>query len=233
MSGKLPGITVFFPYLDDSPAIAALLESARACAAGCAERVELVVIDDGSRAEEAAALDREAARFGARAVHHPRNLGYGAAIRRGISESTQPWVFYTDGDGQYDPAELARLVDAWRRDPSLDFINGVKGARRDSAARRLLGAGYRLLARKAFGCPLSDVNCDFRLMSGPLVRGLKLTAGGGGVGLELALEAKKAGARFGEVPVTHLPRRHGASAFFRPRGLGQLAADLARRAFAP
>jgi glycosyltransferase involved in cell wall biosynthesis len=227
MSAKLPSLTVFFPYLNDSPAVGDLLDRAAAAARECADLHELLVVDDGSAPEEAARLDAEAARRGARVVRHPRNLGYGAAVRRGLSEARSEWVFYTDGDAQYDPAELERLVELWRADASLDFLNGRKTSRSDPFSRRLLGGGYRLLARSLFGAPVSDVNCDFRLMKTALLRRLSLASEGGGVGLELTRAAAAAGARFGETGVTHLPRRHGRSEFFRPRGLLQLARDLA------
>ena len=228
MRAKLPSLTVFFPYLNDSPAVGGLLDRAVAAARACAERHELLVIDDGSSPEEAARLDAEASRRGARVVRHERNLGYGAAVRRGLSEACGEWVFYTDGDGQYDPAELELLVDLWRAEPPLDFLNGRKTSRADAFSRRLLGGGYRFLARSFFGAPVSDVNCDFRLIKTALLRRLALASEGGGIGLELTRAAAAAGARFGEAGVTHLPRRYGRSEFFRPRGLLQLARDLGR-----
>ncbi|MFI5348041.1 MAG: glycosyltransferase family 2 protein [Elusimicrobiota bacterium] len=228
MRATLPSLTIFFPYLNDSPAVGGLLDRAAAAARLCADRHDLLVVDDGSSPKEAALLDAEAARRGARVVRHERNLGYGAAVRRGLCEARGEWIFYTDGDGQYDPAELERLVDLWRADESLDFLNGRKTSRSDALPRRLLGGGYRLLARTLLGAPVSDVNCDFRLIKTSLLRRLSLASEGGGVGLELTRAADAAGARFGEAGVTHLPRRHGRSEFFRPRGLLQLARDLRR-----
>lgn len=224
---RLPSLTVFFPFLNDGEAVGPLLDAGAAAAAACAERHELLVVDDGSEPAQAARLDAEAARRGARVVRHERNLGYGAAIRRGLAECSCEWVFYTDGDGQYDPGELRGLAALWAADPSLDFVNGRKASRADGAHRLVLGGGYRLLAR-ALGAPVSDVNCDFRLMRASLVKGLALSAQGGGIGLELTRAAKAAGARFAEATVAHGPRRHGSSEFFRPKGLLQLARDLGR-----
>ena len=47
-----------------------------------------------------------------RVVHHAVNLGYGAALRTGFDAATKDWIFYTDGDGQYNPLELIDLVAA-------------------------------------------------------------------------------------------------------------------------
>lgn len=227
---KLPGLTIFFPYLDDSGALETMLAACERAGRENAQRVELLVVDDGSAPEEAAALDEAAARFGARVIRHPRTLGYGAAVRRGLAESALDWVFYTDGDAQYDPLELCALVALWRADPSLDFINGWKKSRADAWPRVVLGAGYRALTRAWFGLPVQDVNCDFRLVRGPLARSLGLRCEGGGIGLELVRSARKAGARFAEAPVSHRPRRYGRSSFFNPAGVARLARELLSQA---
>ena len=47
-----------------------------------------------------------------RVVHHPKNRGYGGALQTGFRSATKELIFYTDGDAQYDPAELARALGA-------------------------------------------------------------------------------------------------------------------------
>lgn len=224
---RLPSLSVVFPFLNDAGSLEWLLERARRAAADVSERHEIVVIDDGSRVDEAAALDRVP---GVRVVRHARNLGYGAAVARGIRETRLEWVFYTDADGQYDPDELRGLVELLTRDPAATFVNGYKRRRDDPAHRVLLGAAYRELARALWRLPIRDVNCDFRLINGRLARGLRLSAAGGAFGLELVCAARRAGARFAEVPVHHYARRHGRSEFFRAPRLWRFAAELARLA---
>src|SRR5919205_6971 len=57
-----------------------------------------------------------------RVIHHPRNRGYGAALRTGFAAATKDLIAYTDGDAQYDPAELPVL---WNRlTPEADMVNG-------------------------------------------------------------------------------------------------------------
>ena len=59
-------------------------------------------------------------------MHHGRNLGYGGALRSGFREASKPLVFYTDGDGQYDPSELALLWPALN--DGIDVVNGTRSA---------------------------------------------------------------------------------------------------------
>ena len=56
--------------------------------------------------------------------HGASNGGYGAAIKSGIKACKFDWIFYTDGDAQYDPRELAGLIKVLG--PRSDVINGYK-----------------------------------------------------------------------------------------------------------
>jgi len=224
---RLPSLSIFFPYLNDGAVVAGLLEASHRIAPEVAERFEVLVVDDGSHPEETRSLDRIAAAYPTvRVLRHGRNRGYGAAIRSGIARSSMEWIFYTDGDGQYDPLDLRLLWRRWQEDQASDIVNGYKLNRSDTRLRIVLGEAYRRLARGLCGLPIRDVNCDFRLLRGSLARGLTLRSQGGAIGLELVLAAQARGARFSEVGVRHHPRLSGASAFFTPHGLWQFAREL-------
>ena len=79
-----------------------------------------------------------------RLVRHPRNRGYGGALRTGFAEATKDWVFYTDGDAQYDVAELRKLLALV--DDGVDVVQGYKLTRQDPWHRMLIGAAYRRVA---------------------------------------------------------------------------------------
>src|SRR5689334_10315312 len=105
-----PGLSVFFPAYNDSGTIASLVISARQTAARLTRDFEVIVINDGSADGTAQILDELARTYPeVRVVHHPRNRGYGAALRSGFAAATRELVFYTDGDAQYDPSEMAIL----------------------------------------------------------------------------------------------------------------------------
>src|SRR5438552_3878838 len=82
--------------------------------------------NDNGSADGTAAIADELARTypQVRAVHHARNRDYGAALRTGFHSATKDLIFYTDGDAQYDPAELKLL---WEKlTPDADLVNGYK-----------------------------------------------------------------------------------------------------------
>src|SRR5207302_249760 len=103
---------------------------------------EVIVVNDGSGDETAGELDRLQCRYGDmfRVVTHAENRGYGAALRSGFAASRKEFVFYTDGDGQYDAGELPKLLE--RMAPGVGLVNGYKLERHDPWRRIVIGNLY-------------------------------------------------------------------------------------------
>jgi len=230
----LPGLSVFFPAYNDANSIAELVRCADRVAMQVSDEHEIIVIDDGSRDETPDILNKLAMDISAlKVVHHPLNRGYGAALKSGFNAAGKEWVFYTDGDGQYDPDELANLIGAL--DDSVDVVNGFKVKRRDSLLRGWIGKVYGWVIRRAFHLPIRDVDCDFRLIRREKVAAVQLTCDSGAICVELIKKLQLEGSHFAEVPVHHYPRRYGHSYFFRLgpvwktiRQLASLYLDLAQ-----
>ncbi|BDC48400.1 glycosyl transferase [Bryobacterales bacterium F-183] len=178
---------------------------------------EVIVVNDGSKDNTAEVLAALQVRYGTerfRVVTHPVNRGYGAALRSGFATATKDFVFYTDGDGQYDPAEITKLLTLLG--PGVCWVNGFKTTRADSWHRIFIGTMYNLCARTLFRIKLRDIDCDFRLIRRNCLDVPALTATSGTICLEMVRQLETAGYRALETPVTHLPRLHGQSQFFRP-----------------
>ena len=131
------------------------------------------------------------------AVHHEINEGYGSALVEGFNRAKYDWIFYTDGDGQYDPGELTKLVGVI--DEKTDVVNGYKLRREDNVIRRSMGWMYNKLLQLIYHPPVSDVDCDFRLMKKSLLKKFKLSSRSGLICLELVIKLKKVGSIFKEV----------------------------------
>ena len=211
-------ISVFFPAFNDEASIPALVHHAVEILPTICDDYEVIVVNDGSTDGTAAALDQlVSTNANVRVVLHEQNRGYGAALRSGLKAASKEFIFYTDGDGQYDVGELPRLLASMT--PAVDVVNGYKISRADSQYRRLLGALYNRAARWLFRLPIRDVDCDFRLMRRVAVQSLSLQSNGGAICVELISKLHAAGSEFAEVPVHHYPRNHGRSQFFRPKAL--------------
>ncbi|MFI5267857.1 MAG: glycosyltransferase family 2 protein, partial [Chloroflexota bacterium] len=134
-------------------------------------------------------------------------------------------VFYTDGDAQYDPAELERLYAELT--PDCDVVQGWKLERHDAFHRKLIGGLYQRFVRFVFNLNIRDVDCDFRLIRREVLETFPLTCDSGCITVELVARIERAGFVVRELGVHHYPRPYGHSQFFSPRRIGETLWQLA------
>ncbi len=219
----MPGLSVFFPAYNDAGTIASLVITSVKVAATLTDDYEVIVINDGSKDDTARILDELARIYPdhVRVVHHPKNRGYGGALRSGFATASKELVFYTDGDAQYDPTEMTLLWEQMRDD--VDWVNGWKISRSDPMHRIVIGRLYHHYVKTLFGLKVRDVDCDFRLMRRRIFDVVRLEKDSGVICLEMMKKFQDAGFRVAEQPVHHYHRAHGQSQFFNfPRVLRTL-----------
>jgi glycosyltransferase involved in cell wall biosynthesis len=218
-------LSVFFPAYNDSATIASLVIAAVQTASRLTADFEVLIINDGSR-DATAEIAEELARLypQVRVVHHEHNRGYGGALQSGFRSATKDAVFYTDGDAQYDPREMAQL---WERmDCDVDLVNGYKISRSDPLHRILIGRIYHHTVKRLFGLTVRDVDCDFRLMRRSIFDRVRLEKTSGVICLEMMKKIQDAGFRIAEVPVHHYHRAYGRSQFFNFGRIARTGADV-------
>jgi glycosyltransferase involved in cell wall biosynthesis len=221
-----PSISVFFPCYNDAESIGQLVLDAEAALRALTDDYQIVVVNDGSTDRSGEVLRELQTQVGRlEVVTHPKNRGYGGALRSGFAASTKDLVFYTDGDGQYDVKEMPLLV--MLLSPDVDFVNGVKMTRQDPGYRVFAGNLHKFFTRWMFWLPVTDVDCDFRLVRRTILERIRLTSDSGSICPELVKKSERAGATFREVSVHHYARRSGGSQFFRPGRILRTYADLA------
>lgn len=210
---RISSISAVFPAYNDAGTIPSMILTALIAMQQVTDDYEVIVTNDGSGDHTALVLD-EIAKIcpELHVIHHPKNKGYGAALRSGFSAATKDWVFYTDGDAQYNPLELVNLVDALK--DGVDVVNGYKISRNDPLSRKIIGRFYHHLVKFAFGFKLKDVDCDFRLIRRSIFNEVHLESETGSICLEMVKKFQDAGYVFAEVPVTHFHRQYGKSQFF-------------------
>ncbi len=225
---KFPSLSAFFPAYNDAPSLPGLIGKTFAVLREHVADFEVIVVNDGSHdrtGEVLAELQREHGPQ-LRVVTHAQNRGYGGALRSGFAAATREWVFYTDGDGQYDPCEIPALLALAR--PGIGLVNGYKLERRDPAHRIWIGSTYNFCARLLFRIRLRDIDCDYRLIRREVLEKLHLGCTSGTICVELVRKLELSGCGVAETGVHHYPRLHGHSQFFRLRSLAATFMQLLR-----
>lgn len=225
-------LSIFFPCYNDWGTISSLVVLSDIVARDLTDDYEIIVVNDCSPDHSQLILDELKTRFPRlKVVRHEKNRGYGGALRSGFSSATKDFVFYTDGDAQYDVRELKLL---WEKREGFDLVNGYKIARSDPFHRKLVGKSYQWFVRFMFRLKdIRDVDCDFRLIRRKVFDKIELTKDSGLITVELSTKIQRSGNRITEQPVHHYHRMHGRSQFFNfPRvarvlwGMGFLWWDL-------
>jgi glycosyltransferase involved in cell wall biosynthesis len=210
----IASVSAFFPCYNDAESIGKMVGDVDAALAPTGIDYEIIVTNDGSEDGSAAVLEELQTRFATlRVVTHEVNRGYGGALISGFTAATKDWIFYTDGDAQYDATEITKLLDAVR--PDTDVAQGWKMMRGDAWYRWLIGRTYHYTVRALFRLHVKDTDCDFRLFKRSLISARPLTSTSGVICVEMMRTFEEAGARFVQVPVNHYARPSGKSQFFR------------------
>jgi dolichol-phosphate mannosyltransferase len=200
-----------FPARNEAETLPHLLAEWAAVLPSFTREHELIVVDDGSTDGTATLLRELQSRHPVlRVVSHATNLGYGVAIANGFSRARFPLLFFTDSDGQYDPADLRLLLE---RIGTADVVVGYRAQRADPVVRLLLSRGYNAIARRIVGAPLRDLNCAFKLLHRDTwaALGVEVDSKGFLFNADLAMTAQRAGMTVAELAVRHRPRFAGRS----------------------
>lgn len=217
--GRDLSISAFFPCYNDGGTIASMVIGTMITLDKITDDYEVIVIDDGSSDASHEILKRLEDDYPdkVRIVFHAKNRGYGGALRSGFASAKKNYIFYTDGDAQYDVRELEKLVTALKEHPEADVIQGYKIKRHDPWYRILIGKSYQQIMKKMFGLKITDVDCDFRLIRRVVFDKVSLERDTGVICLEMVKKIQDAGFVFTEVPVNHFFRSYGTSQFFNFR----------------
>jgi glycosyltransferase involved in cell wall biosynthesis len=218
-------VSAMFPCYNDANTIAGLVDGVHSTLAPLVDEVEVIVVNDGSSDGSRELLDELArSRPWLCVIHHPANRGYGGALISGFAAARFEWIFYTDGDAQYDPTEVALMLPLATDD--VDVVQGYKLSRGDTMSRKVIGRCYHHVVKRLFSLPGRDTDCDFRLFRRRLVVEHPLTSRSGVICVEMMRTFSQAGARFVEAPVHHYFRPSGKSQFFRLPAIAHSARQL-------
>lgn len=198
---------MFFPAYNEAANIAKVVHKARTALDQVASDYELIIVNDGSTdatgqiADELARQDEHI-----RVCHHERNKGYGAALKTGYNAARYEFIFFLDGDDQFDSAEIINFLPYIHE---YDIVTGYRLVRQDSFFRNLNARGWNLINFVLFGTRVKDINCAFKCINRRVFELFSLTSDGAMINAELYAQARRHGLKIKEVGVSHYPRTAG------------------------
>ncbi|HWA71909.1 MAG TPA: glycosyltransferase family 2 protein [Polyangiaceae bacterium] len=209
MSNK-PCVSLFFPVYRDELTVRRVTEKALAVLSEVAEEYEVIIVDDGSPDRAGEIADELAAEYPCvSVVHHPRNLGYGAAIKSGLSRARFEWICFTDGDDEYDVFDLHKLI---ALKDFYDLVITFRYVKVYSGSRQLISWVYNSVLRVLFRTHYRDISTGLRLVRKSLIDQITCESNSPFIGAEITIKSMLKGYRVGEVGIQTFPREFGAGA---------------------
>jgi glycosyltransferase involved in cell wall biosynthesis len=219
-------VSLLFPVFKDEDTIRTVAEKAIGLLSSLGGAYEIIIVNDGSPDRSGEIADELAREHPAiRVIHHPRNLGYGAAVRSGIAASRYDIVCMTDGDDQYEVEDFRKLLKLRDR---YDIIITFRYKKIYSSARIFVSWVYNWVLRRLFRTPFRDVSTGLRLARRAVLEDLGLEASSPFIGAELAIKAMLKGYRVGEVGIQTFPREFGAGSSTSLPNIAATMADMWR-----
>jgi len=217
-------VSVCFPVYQDEKTVRLVAEKALRLASSVGDRYEVIIVDDGSPDRSGEIADELARQHTAvRVIHHPRNLGYGAAVRSALTSCRFEYVCLTDGDDQYEVEDFRKLL---RLRNYYDLIITFRYRKIYSGWRIFVSWCYNRLLRFLFRTPFRDVSTGLRVLRRSILDDLELEATSAFIGAELAVKAMLKGYRVGEVGIQTFPRTFGSGSSTSPASIAATLRDL-------
>jgi glycosyltransferase involved in cell wall biosynthesis len=227
---RVERLSYFFPAHNEEANIEGLVAEALETLPALAERFEIIAVDDGSRDATGRLADDLAARHPdlVRVVHHPTNLGYGAALRSGFAAARYDLIAFTDGDRQFKVADIGRLTARSVEPDAPDVVLGFRIKRADAFIRLAYARIFRLANRTFFDLRVTDVDSACKLFRRAALEDVRVESDGAFFSAELLIKLREAGRTVVEVGVPHYPRTAGSATGAKPSVILRAVRDFWR-----
>jgi glycosyltransferase involved in cell wall biosynthesis len=203
-------VSVVVPLYNEKENVRALHEGLTGVLSKEKEPYEIIFVNDGSIDGTGEALDDIASGDRCiRVVHFTRNFGQTAATMSGFDFSRGEVIVVIDADLQYDPADILKLIR--KLDEGFEVCMGWRKERKDALlTRKLPSCVVNMAISWLFGVRLRDIGCSLKAFRRDVAKRIRIY---GEMHRYIGLFAHWQGARIAEIPVAHLPRKHGKSKY--------------------
>jgi dolichol-phosphate mannosyltransferase len=137
-------------------------------------------------------------------------LGWGNAVKAGISQATGKLTCYTVSDGQVEAKYIVGLYHNYLNQKQFSLFK-IWRTKRENQTRLINSRSFNLISHLVFGIDSRDINATPKLLDTKLLKSVPLTANNIAIDLELLLKLKKRGLTWQEIPAPSLKRDLGES----------------------
>tara|TARA_R110002072_G_scaffold87810_2_gene197842 strand:- start:40 stop:777 length:738 start_codon:yes stop_codon:yes gene_type:complete len=226
MSKMKPDITLFFPVFNDERTVRIVAERAIELLEEVAENYEIIIVDDGSPDASGEIADELAVQYEAiLVIHHPENLGYGAAMQSGIAAAHYDIICMIDGDNEYDVFDLKKMLMV---SDYYALVIAFRYKKLYSTKRIFISFVYNAVLRLVFNSPFRDISTGIRLIKRSVLEEIELTSNSPFIGAELTIRAMLRGFPVGEVGIQTFPRVFGEGSATSFKNIIETVKDIRR-----
>jgi len=204
---KIKTISLMFPLYRDKKTVKKMILRSLNILRRTKKKFEIIIVDDGCPEKSGKiALKFSKKIKNIKVIFHKKNMGYGAAIKTGIKNCKNDYIFAIDGDGEYDVNDLPRLLKSVQKG---DLVITYRFKKKYSTSRIIISWAYNIILRFLFRTKYRDISTGSRLIKKSIMKKIKLTSNSPFVGAELAIKAKRAGFKVNEIGIHTYPRTFG------------------------
>ncbi len=189
---------------------------------------EIVIVNNGSHDRTGVIAEDLAKQYkNIRVIHHPRNMGYGGALKTGFASARgdYDYVMYLDSDNQYDINEFnphLHLLD------QFDILSPYAAKKAVTFPRKIQSFVYNFCLNNLFPLKLRDVNCSMKIYKREVIKTVSINSQSAFIDAEVLLKAKRAGFKIHQFPITHFPRKKGVATGSHPSVIWETIKEMVK-----
>ena len=201
---SLPSLSITYPCYNEEANVEKTTMKALAAAAKFTNDFEIIIVNDGSKDRTGEIADRLAQQFPqVRVIHNNPNKGYGGALSAGLKAAVKEYIFFTDGDGQFDMNEIELLIPIISEE-GIDIAAGYRLDRKEGIIRKFNAWAYgQVLVPLVLHVRVRDLDCAFKVFHRRVIDSMELESTGALINAEIMAKAKRFGFKWKQTGVHH------------------------------
>ena len=204
---NIKSISIIFPLYKDKNTVREMIMKSNRLLKKLKVKSEIIIVDDGCPQKSgyyAKEISKKIKNL--KVIFHKKNMGYGAAIKTGLKNCNNEWIFQTDGDAEYDVNDLRKLL---KKSKQSDLVVTYRLKKKYKTSRIIISWVYNVILRLLFHTPFRDISTGSRLIKKSLLKKINLISNSPFLGAELAIKSKYKGFKVSEVGIHTYPRTFG------------------------